>query len=94
MMKSAIKTLCPVCGFDLGFEAWDSVGASDEICPCCGIQFGYDDMAGGDIGKRSAIYELWRQKWLGSGTPWRSHGAKQPAGWDPHKQLQRLKEQQ
>jgi hypothetical protein len=50
------STLCPVCGYDLGFEPWRGESASDEICPCCGIQFGYSDFAGGDPEARKALY--------------------------------------
>lgn len=78
---------CPVCGYDLGFDAWRSGSASDEICPSCGIQFGYDDAAHGDPGVRAEIYLRWRQDWIEAGMPWRSVGVPAPDGWDPKEQL-------
>jgi hypothetical protein len=84
------KTLCPVCGYDLGFRAWEDGSPSDEICPSCGIQFGYDDHGGGNPEKRQAIYAQWRRGWIESGTPWSSKGLQPPAGWDPATQLRRV----
>jgi uncharacterized protein len=55
--------ICPVCGYDLGFEPWHGESASDEICPCCGIQFGYNDATGGNPEARDQIYSRWRQRW-------------------------------
>jgi hypothetical protein len=83
-------TLCPVCGFDLGFPPWNDDSSSDEICPSCGIQFGYDDAAGGDETARQLIYEQWRKKWIEQGMPWSSIGINPPDGWDPVQQLQHI----
>jgi hypothetical protein len=47
-MDSFSNDFCPVCGYDLGYPAWQGASASDEICPCCGIHYGYDDAAAGD----------------------------------------------
>ena len=84
------STLCPACGYDLGFPAWDGESASDEICPSCGIQFGYTDCAGGDLEARQRLYITWRKRWVDLGMPWQSVGYRQPKDWDPIKQLQRL----
>lgn len=81
-MKS--ETLCPVCGFELGFRAWRENSPSDEICPSCGIQFGYDDIRPGEF--REGQYLGWRKKWIQDGYPWFSKNPK-PENWDPEKQL-------
>ena len=65
---------CPVCGYNLGFAAWDNDSASHEICPCCGIQYGYDDMGGGDLKKRHEIYENWKKKWIIFPKNWKTSG--------------------
>lgn len=78
---------CPACGYDLGFPPWKGVVPSDEICPCCGIQYGYDDAAGGDINKRTLIYEAWKNHWIKEGMPWRSIATKPPDNWNPMRQL-------
>lgn len=50
------STLCPVRGYDLGFQAWDGDSPSDEVCLSCGIQFGYSDATGGDpVGRQAGI---------------------------------------
>jgi hypothetical protein len=67
------KSLCPVCGFDLGYLPWDRATPSNEICPSCGIQYGYDDAAGGDIDKRTQIYKEWKDRWIKEGMPWKSN---------------------
>lgn len=85
----AIDTLCPVCGYDLGFEAWKAESPSDEICPSCGIQFGYRDAAGPTPEEREPIYAEWRRRWVEEGAPWRSVNPPHK-GWDPRKQLERL----
>jgi hypothetical protein len=81
------KTNCPVCGWDLGFPAWQADSACDEICPCCGIQFGYDDFAAGDIKDRATVHQEWRERWKQRGMPWSSLGRTPPVGWDPVRQL-------
>lgn len=81
--------LCPICGFDLGFKAWDGDSPSDEICPCCGIQFGYSDFAGGSLEKREMLYKKWRQRWIEDGLPWRD-AKDPPLEWRPHEQLARV----
>jgi hypothetical protein len=63
-MNAQPSHLCPVCGYDLGFAAWDDKMPSFEICSSCGIQFGYTDMAGGDARARLELYKRWRQKWI------------------------------
>ncbi len=92
MDHSRHDTLCPVCGYALGFQPWHGDSASDEICPSCGIQFGYDDVpeGGGLKGTRENIYDFWRSKWIKEGMRWWSTGRPPPAGWDPVKQLQSL----
>jgi hypothetical protein len=84
------STLCPVCGFDLGFPPWNGDSASDEICPSCGIQFGYDDASGGSAAERLAIYVRWRDEWRSNGMQWWSKGRKAPPEWDPSAQLRRV----
>lgn len=84
----AIDTLCSVCGYDLGFEAWRGESSSDEMCPSCGIQFGYQD-AGRTVEDREPIYAEWRLRWVQEGAPWRSVGPSHK-GWDPREQLKRL----
>jgi hypothetical protein len=81
---------CPACGYRLDFEPWSDGSASDEICPCCGIQFGYDDAAGGDLQRRSELYEQWRSRWIAEGMPWHSSGTAAPHDWNPARQLQDL----
>lgn len=81
------STLCPSCGFDLGFPAWSNNSGCQEICPSCGIQFGYDDAAGGSRVRRSAIHSEWRAEWVRLGMKWNSLGIPEPEGWDPSMQL-------
>lgn len=83
-MTSALKTICPVCGWDLGFEAWNGDSASDEICPSCGIQFGLDDLE-----DRQTVYARWRRRWIEDGMKWWSQRPS-PRHWDPEKQLRRV----
>lgn len=85
----AVDTICPVCGYDLGFEAWSGESPSDEICPSCGIQFGYRDAVGQTPADREAIYAEWRKRWVEEGAPWRSVGPPHE-GWNPREQLKRL----
>ena len=89
-MDSIKSNDCPVCGYDLGFAAWEGSSPSDEICPCCGIQYGYDDAAGGDVAKRYLIYNEWRSCWVRKKMPWQSKGISPPKNWDPAKQLMRI----
>ena len=89
-MDSVMENLCPVCGYDLGFRAWDGDSPSDEICPSCGIQFGYDDAAGGQEHLRREIYENWRREWVSEGMPWRSVGTRPPENWRPMAQLKTI----
>ncbi len=83
------ESLCPVCGFDLGYQAWEGAEASLEICPSCGIQFGYDEAAGGDPARRVAAHRAWRERWLSAGCPWTSKGKPPPAGWNGREQVER-----
>ena len=81
-----VETLCPVCGFDLGFLPWCGDSPSEEICPSCGIQFGYDDF---ESGGRERVYAQWRDRWMASGMQWCSK-REQPAGWNPVEQVRRV----
>src|SRR5687768_11699896 len=81
-----MSNLCPVCGFDLGFPAWNEVSASDEICPSCGIQFGYNDSR---PESRERVYDEWRRKWLDGGAEWWS-SRPPPEGWNPRDQLRKI----
>jgi hypothetical protein len=76
-----------VCGFNLGFEAWNGDSPSDEICPCCGIQFGYTDCADGGVFGRKRIYREWRAAWVAEGMPWRGANPT-PANYNPKLQLE------
>lgn len=89
MIHTARSTICPACGFDLGFEPWSDVSASDEICPSCGIQFGYDDAAPGGETAREAIYRAWRKRWIEEGMEWWSTNER-PEDWDPNAQIERV----
>jgi len=70
------STLCPICGYDLGFKAWyyteGGEAASHEICPSCGIEFGYHDVfeACGIEGTREQLQLRWRDKWISGGMRW------------------------
>jgi hypothetical protein len=82
--------ICPVCGYALEEPAWTADGGgSQEICPSCGIQFGYTDAAGGDPGRRAALWQEWRGRWIAEGKPWRGVGTP-PHDFDPDAQLARL----
>ncbi len=78
--------LCPVCGYELGFEPWHGASPSDEICPSCGIQFGYDDSR---PESRAFVYAAWRKRWVDGGMCWWSQ-LPEPDSWDPSEQLARL----
>jgi len=80
---------CPVCGYDLGFEAWSGDFPSDEICPSCGLQFGYDDALGGKQELRPDFYRTWREKWMLNGYKWSSHIVP-PQNWNPQEQLKKI----
>jgi Zn ribbon nucleic-acid-binding protein len=88
-MSTAVNasTLCPACGYRLGFHAWNEGSSSHEICPSCGIQFGYDDGAGGDVNRRKQIHRDWRKRWIAKGMRWYSRGQKEPSNWNPLEQL-------
>lgn len=81
-------TLCPVCGYLLGWEDWEYF--DNESCPCCCIEFGYHDSssASGAIGTKEVIYKAWRQKWIAQGMIF-SCGTP-PPNWDPIVQLARI----
>ncbi len=85
-MKNA-NNICPVCGYDLGFQPRNGDSPSDEICPSCGIQFGYDDARGGEF--REGQYFGWRKKWAQDGHRWYS-SKPQPQDWNPEEQLKNL----
>ena len=83
---------CPVCGYGgLVEPPWSDGSGSDEICPSCGIHLGYDDVAGGDAGRREAIYRERRATWIAAGMPWWSPN-RPPPGWDPEEQLRAVTE--
>ena len=84
---------CPVCGWlHLSRKPHDGVpDPSYEICPSCGFEFGVSDDDEG------ITYEEWRADWIGAGNQWIkgnmrwfSSGTKEPAGWDPKKQLENI----
>ena len=79
-------TICPVCGYDLGYVPWDS----QEICPSCGMQFGYFDATPEGPEGRRRIYAEWRQRWIADGMPWNDEGQPPPPDWNPTEQLKRL----
>jgi hypothetical protein len=85
----AMSLLCPVCGYGLGFQAWDGDLPSDEICRCCGIQFGYFD-AGPTLEHRTSRHNQWRDRWFGLGMPWNEGRSKPPPNWNPKEQLRRI----
>jgi hypothetical protein len=89
---TTLDTLCPACGFDLGFKAWNGDSASDEVCPSCGIQFGYDDFAEMDLVARAQIHQQWKKEWIAKGMRWSSVARDPPNSWDPIRQLGRLPE--
>lgn len=89
-MRKLNTDLCPVCGYNLGFKAWDGESASDEICPCCGIQFGYTDFAGGELEKRKELYLSYRAEWIKNGMKWQSVGIDPPTSWNPINQLKKI----
>lgn len=84
--------LCPVCGFNLGFEPWKGESASDEYCPCCGIQFGYHDVteASGMEGTKEQIYMKWRKHWIENAMKWDSDTILPPLNWNPCEQLKTI----
>jgi hypothetical protein len=89
MVTPSSETFCPVCGYDLGFLPWKGNSSSDEICPSCGIQFGYTDAAGGNLQRRQAIYQQWRERWIAEGMRWSSKSAP-PEDWNPRAQLRNI----
>lgn len=90
-MDAIKETLCPVCGYDLGFEPWEGNSASHETCPSCGIEFGFHDdpLASGTSGTRKEIYIKWRTSWMKNGMKW-SADSMPPDDWNPKRQLQRI----
>lgn len=97
MNSQNISTLCPVCGYDLGFEPWylenEEEAASHEICPSCGIQFGFDDVfeACGNEGSREELQLRWHEEWISAGMKWNSEGIPKPLNWNPIDQLKRVR---
>jgi hypothetical protein len=82
------KYLCPVCGYpELRDQPWENDAPSDEICPSCGTHFGYDDVAGGDAGRREQVWRERRAEWKTLGMPWFSKGQPRPSDWRPQEQL-------
>lgn len=90
--KDLTSMRCPVCGFQLGFQAWNDEGASHEICPSCGIHFGYDDdcYASGANGSREELQENWRRRWISGGMKWSSAGRPAPNDWSPLENLRTI----
>jgi len=89
------STLCPVCGFDLGFEPWydgNGEAASHESCPSCGIEFGYHDVfeACGVEGTREQLQLQWRKKWIAGGMIWSIPDIPPPSNWNPREQLKHI----
>jgi hypothetical protein len=75
---------CPVCGWPVMLDL--PLAESLEICQSCGIQWGYQDAAGGDEARRSALHREWRERWIAEGMTF-SSASDQPEGWDPVEQL-------
>lgn len=90
------KNYCPVCGYDLEFEAWEeNKYPSDEICPSCGIQFGYHDIVrnSGDEEKIITRYKELRDAWIENGMKWHSTNDPfdpEPHGWNAKEQLKNI----
>lgn len=87
-------TFCPVCGFDLGFKAWNKgMPKDDEICPSCGTQFGYHDST---WNTDPQIHSKLRQAWIQSGMKFK-HPSEPlglpPKNWDPKDQLKNIPEE-
>src|SRR3954453_18515152 len=76
-MPSALKYICPVCGFLLQYPPEDF-----NICPSCGVEFGADTV-------EYSIQELQRA-WIDRGMTWTSRVLPRPAGFNPLGQLERL----
>jgi rubredoxin len=82
--------VCPVCGFENEFEAYDAGDlASFEICPSCGTQFGYDDHASTPA-ERAVRHAALRTSWIAAGMRWHSVAERSPHDWDPEAQLRRV----
>jgi hypothetical protein len=90
-MVTKNSSLCPVCGYNLPFPAWQGDSASDEYCPCCGIQFGFHDFAKGDLEERQKVWDEWRRRWIAGGMKWSGTWTgkfgKPPENWNPKQQL-------
>ena len=90
------KNFCPVCGYDLGFQAWEEDKyPSDKICPSCGIQFGYHDIVrnSGDEEEIVSRYNLLRTEWIENGMKWHFPSDpfdQEPENWDPKEQLKNI----
>jgi hypothetical protein len=81
--------MCPVCGYELGFEPWQAELPSDEISPCCGTQFGYDDHRARGRSDHE-LYRQLREDWIANGMSWWSKSTPPPRAWDAVAQLTRL----
>lgn len=86
------RTLCPACGYDLGFEPWIWDSSSHGVCPSCHIEYGYDDVLDGEPGwnARRRAHRSWCTRWIGHGMQWSSTAQPPPSGWNPRKQLHRI----
>jgi hypothetical protein len=69
---------CPVCGYD----GLSEPPANFTICPSCGTEFEYFDSFSSHAGLR--------ERWLDGGAKWWSRVDREPLGWDPMAQLNRL----
>jgi hypothetical protein len=90
-MQTGTPNTCPACGYrGLREPPWQADSPSDEICVSCGIHFGYDDAAGGDVSKRDAVYQDWRERWIATGCRWFSPTSPPPEGWNADAQVRRV----
>lgn len=88
-------TLCPVCGYDLGYRAWETRSSpSGRRCPCCGVIFGLDDTSTPDnpswnqvllVHLRAGWIRGWHMAWMGN-----EDHPRPPDSWDPLMQVLRL----
>jgi len=76
-MQSAIKHICPVCGFLLDYPAADF-----NICPSCGVEFEADTI--------DHSFEELRDLWTNRGMTWTSRVAPKPRNYNPALQMQNL----
>jgi hypothetical protein len=85
-----LGTLCPVCGFDLGFSVFAREDPPNAVCQSCRFHFGHDDLR-----FREIRYLQHRQGWIDARMPWEglrgdSVASTPPSEWDPVIQLRRV----